>query len=326
MRALLLGVVAIMLLAGQDSSRANGESALPTVLWHAPRAMTVQDWICGPGGCDRAPIPPFQFVREDTGGTDAKLEVRDIRGQSWNIKFGAEVIPECFSSRFVTALGFLAEDSYFVASGKIEGVPKLHRARRLVSPEGRFTKGRFELRGQPDMEFLNGHDWSWTDNPFRGSHELAGLKIVMMLLSNWDDKDARDAGESNNGVFRYKRSGREELFYGVFDWGASLGRWGGMMRRDQSDCSGFAADTPRFVKIGRGNQLEWGYEGKHAEVAEGISADDVRWLLPYLRRITPEQLHAGLTASGATERQAGCWSGALQNRIGQLEAIGGSGS
>src|SRR5689334_9914526 len=110
--------------------------------------MSNEHWRCGPGGCDRTPVPPFQFIKEDAGGTNPKMSVRDAKGLNWSVKFGGEAIPECFASRFVTALGYIAEPTYFVAAGKIEALGKLKQARRVVHKDGAFTKGRFELRGQ----------------------------------------------------------------------------------------------------------------------------------------------------------------------------------
>jgi hypothetical protein len=281
--------------------------------------MAADEWVCGPGGCDRKPVPPFEFQKEDTGGTAPKVLVRDAQGRTWSVKFGPEVIPECFGSRFVTALGYIAEPTYYVDCGRVEHAARLTRSRRVIKPDGSFRRGRFELRGQSDFEFLKGQTWSWVNNPFSGTRELAGLKIVMMLLSNWDAKDARDGDESNTNVFRVTQpGGGQELAYTVFDWGASLGRWGSVFRRDQSDCSSYVKDSPHFVRRSEG-RLEWGFEGKHGEdMTTGVTVEDIRWLLPYLGRISPEQLRTGLSASGATPRQAACWAGGIEQRIGEL--------
>jgi hypothetical protein len=68
--------------------------------------------------------------------------------------------------------------------------------------------------------------------------------------------------------------------------------------------------------------VEWGFRGKHAaDLTSGITLDDVRWLLPYLERITPEEIRVGLAASGATERQTACWASAIEARIRQLQRI-----
>jgi hypothetical protein len=293
------------------------------VLWRDPGPLTMDHWTCGSGGCDRTPAPPFHFVKEDAGGTNPKVVLRDSKGLNWSVKFGGESIPECFASRYVTALGYLAEPAYFVASGKIEGVGHLKNASRVIHKDGTFVKGRFELRGQKDLVFLEGRYWSWVDNPFRGTHELAGLKLLVMLLSNWDIKDERDGDESNDNIFRVPGdNGGSFLFYGVSDWGASLGRWGNMRRRDKSDCAGFNRDTPLFIKGVHQNEVEFSYSGKHAEdVKHGISIDDIRWLLPKLQRVTTGELRTGLKASGATERQTTCWSNSIEDRIRQLQAV-----
>src|SRR5437016_10475984 len=43
-------------------------------LWQAPRVMTHADWVWGEGGEQKAPLPPFQFVRENRGGTNPKID------------------------------------------------------------------------------------------------------------------------------------------------------------------------------------------------------------------------------------------------------------
>jgi hypothetical protein len=311
----LLSALLLAALAAADDPLAR------SVLWREPKRMTVQDWTCGPGGCDQAPAPPFRFQAEDFSGSSPKVTVVDAHGRTWSIKFGAEVIPECFGSRFVTAVGYLAEPTYFVASGKVEGAGKLGRARRFVHKDGSFARGRFEGRSQPDFVFLRGTAWRWDQSPFAGTREFAGLKIVVMLLSNWDAKDTRDS-DSAIGAFRVPDNGGEIVYHGVFKWGGSLGRWGNALHRDRSDVAGYTDETPEFVKGVSGNTVEWGFRGKHDDdLTSGITTDDVRWLLPYLQRITPEEMRAGLRASGATQRQAACWTNAIGARIGQLRAI-----
>src|SRR5689334_341083 len=144
--ACALLVVPLGAAADKAMKPAGADDALPKMLWHEPRQVSLQDWICGPGGCDRTPKEPFQFLREDARGTNPKVTVKDSAGRTWSVKFGAEVIPECFASRFVTALGYLAEPTYFVPEGKIVGIEKLQRAHNFVKKDGTFRKGRFEMR------------------------------------------------------------------------------------------------------------------------------------------------------------------------------------
>jgi hypothetical protein len=310
--------------AQENANRMPAEAVLPQLLWREPRPATVQDWACGFAGCDHAPAAPFYFVKEDREGTTPKVSGKDARGRFWSVKFGSKAVPECFGSRFVAAMGYVVETSYYIESGRLEGATRLDRARRIVKPDGSFACARFQLRDEAALQFLKDHAWSLADNPFRGSHEFAGLRVLMMLLSNWDAKDSRNGqDEANTGVFRSAGSdGHPELLYSFFDWGSTLGRWGKLMRRDRSDCSGFVQDTPVFVTGVRDGVVAWGYSGKHEEdVKAGITLEDLRWLMPYLARITDEEIRAGLKACGATERQTACWAGGIEDRIRQLEAI-----
>jgi hypothetical protein len=169
------------------------------------------------------------------------------------------------------------------------------------------------------MRYADEYKWSWVDNPFIGTHELNGLKILMMLTSNWDAKDARDDG-GNTAVFQSRKLG--PLLYGVDDWGASMGKWGGFFRRDKWDCAGYQSDTPNFVKGVKGGFIEWGFSGKHADdITHGIRVEDVIWLNTHLSRVTNRHLRAGLKASGATPLEIDCFTKAIRARIKQLREV-----
>ena len=321
-RVALVIAFAVRCFAQAQADRVVIEATPPRLLWREPKPATIEDWKCGFEGCACAPAPPFQFVKEDAAGTSAKLELKDAQGRAWAVKFGGKAITEPFGYRFVTAVGYFAEPSYYVASGVIQGAPQLHRGSQYVKSDGSFRNARFQIRDKK-FDFVKDSAWSITENPFRGTHELAGLKILLMLLSNWDVKDNRDLAEGpNTAIFRVTEAGGPVQFYSFFDWGSTLGYWGGLMRRDRSDCSAYALDTLKFVKRTGNGAIEWGYSGKRdKDVTSGITVEDIRWLLQYLHRITPEEIHAGLKASGATDRQTACWSDSIQARLRQLEAV-----
>ncbi|HKE27939.1 MAG TPA: hypothetical protein VKB88_36540 [Bryobacteraceae bacterium] len=321
---LLLCLVIALAAEAQQAERMAVEATQPGVLWRAPNDIGMENWRCGSAGCDHAPAPPYHFVKEDMEGTFPKLSIQDAKGRAWSVKFGGKVIPESFSSRFVAALGYVVEPSYYVGSGKLDEVSQLRRARNMVKPDGTFHHARFQLRDNQSLQFLKDHSWSLADNPFRGSHEFAGLRVAMMLLSNWDAKDARDGQQqANTAVFRGPAG---EMLYSFFDWGSTLGRWGKLMRRTRSDCAGFAEDSPALITGVRENVVEWGYSGKHEDdVRSGITVEDLRWLAPYLSRITDEQIRTGLTASGATPRQTTCWAEGLESRIHAVLAVAQNG-
>ena len=324
MRFLGTALVALAAAAGQQADRAVLEAARPGVLWRAPADLGMENWTCGSAGCDHTPAPPFHFVKEDMRGTFPKLTIRDAKGRDWNVKFGGKVIPESFCSRFVAAIGYVVEPSYYVASGRLNDISRLHRARNFVTADGAFRRARFQLRDDKTLEFLKNRAWSLADNPFRGTHQFAGLRVVMMLLSNWDAKDSRQGQEgANTGIFRGPDG---EVLYSFFDWGSALGRWGKVMRRTRSDCAGFDADSPNLITGVHDNVVTWGYSGKHEDdIKDGITIEDLRWLAPYLGRITDEQIRAGLAASGATPRQASCWAEGLEYRIHAILAVARAG-
>ena len=66
------------------------------------------------------------------------------------------------------------------------------------------------------------------DNPFIGTKQLDCLKIVVMLLSNWDSKDRRDVSRgSNTAIFEHRISPfAYEARYLIIDWGGAMGEWG----------------------------------------------------------------------------------------------------
>jgi hypothetical protein len=296
------------------------DASAPRRMWRPPAQTTLSDWIWGPGGAERAPRPPFHFVRENLGGTNPKIDVRDARGALWTVKFGGEVHSETFASRLLYAAGYAVEPVYYVREGAVVGAHGLKRARPFLSRGGHFTNARFKLRDGAALAYADGLQWSWIDNPFLGSRELSGLKILMMLVSNWDAKDARDGRGSNTAVFV---DGGTYL-YGFTDWGSAMGRWGGFFQRSRWDSGRYRRQSRRFVRDAGGGRLVWGFRGKHGgDIAGGIAVEDVRWLVPYLSRITDEQLRAGLASSGATQAEAVTFTSAIRARITRLERIAG---
>jgi hypothetical protein len=292
----------------------------PQVIWRRPAVVEKLDFVGGPEGRSRAPKPPFKFVEEDLDGTNPKIRVTDARGVTWRVKFGSEVNAEVFASRLAWAAGYFVEPMYFVESGSIRGVKGLTRAKKHVTADGMFTAASFK-RKEKNPKVVKHKNWAWTNNPFLGHRELNGLKIIMMLTSNWDNKDTRDA-DSNVAIFEYSSRGRTELRYLVTDWGASMGKWGGFFAREKWDCQGYAAQTPDFIKDVKNGVVHWGFHGKHTDdFTHDISVSDVGWLLQYLGRITDRQIRTGLRASGANTEETECFANTIHARIDQMKHV-----
>ena len=292
-------------------------SAQAPVLWRDPGAVEKLDLVGGPGGRSLAPKAPFRFLQDDSSGTNPKVVVRDAAGRQWTVKFGEEVKAETFASRIAWAAGYYAEPVYYVPRGRMSGVKNPGRADRFVDKSGHFREARFELRNSTG-KYLHAVDWTWEKNPFTGSHQLNGLKTVLMLTSNWDNKDGRDR-TSNTGIFQ-RGSGREaQWVYLVTDWGGSMGKWGNVFTRGKWDCEGYREQSKEFIKEVEGGELRFGFNGQHdGEFKDDIRIADVRWLLQYLGKLTDPQIRSALRASGATAHEQDCFARALRTRLRQL--------
>lgn len=276
--------------------------------------MASYDFEYGIGGSEGQPQPPFEFVNEDSSGTSKKINVTDARGRNWNIKWGHEPRPSVFCTRLLWALGYFVETEYFLPKGRVNDVHDLKRAAVKVSEDGSFIDARFQWRTD-SPKYLKGQHWTWSKNPFVGTHQLQGLKIISLLVSNWDTK------EPNLSIFEDNSTGSPRYLYLDDDWGASLGKWGNPVTWSKWDCTGFADQTRRFVKRGVNGSLQWGYDGKSKEELTSVTIDDVQWLLQYLGRVTDAQIRTGLAASAATTKDVECFARSLRDRIEQLQQV-----
>jgi hypothetical protein len=292
-------------------------------LWRDPGRVEALDLAIGPGGPDFVPVPPYRFLEEHSTGSQPCVSVTDARGRRWRVKWGSEVRCETFAVRLAWACGYFAEITHFVPSGVIESAGPLTRASACVDEHGAFIDARFELDDPAVEKFFEEHSWSWSDNPFVGTRELAGLRVLLMLLSNWDNKDQRDVARGSNTAIYVARASRwrREAQYLVMDWGGSMGRWGrAVVTRGRWDPDGFAAQTPQFVTgVGEDGFVQFGYTGQRTgDARANIRVEDVAWLCRYLGRITDAQLRAALAASGATEEESASFAASLRARMDQL--------
>jgi hypothetical protein len=295
------------------------------VIWRDPGEVERLDFREGPGGPGGAPAPPFHFVEEKPGSTSPKVYVTDARGRRWQLKFGSGVRSEPFAARIAWAAGYFVEPSYFLAGGRIDGVPALEHAGDFVGADGTFAEARFELEDERVHEIGDEHSWAWDTNPFVGTRELAGLKIVSMLVSNWDDKDVRDVARgSNTAILEIPLpGGGYESRYLVSDWGGSMGRWGELpLLRSKWDCEGYAAQSAELVSGVENGIVAWGYRGQRTgDLSRSITVEEVRWVNGYLGRISDAQLREGLAACGASPDEVECFARAIRARLDQLARV-----
>jgi hypothetical protein len=320
---------------GQKSEGKNSESKGVPVLWRNPGNVSRRDLRFGPGSPRLAPVPPFTFIEEDKGGESPKFDVRDARGVTWRVKLGPEAQSETVSTRLVWAVGYFAEEAYYFEKARVTGLPRLSRGREYVGGDSRMIYGaRFEPRRE-NVE--RGDAWGWNDNPFKGTRELSGLKILMILLNNFDARAA------NNRIFYVRNSaGRREARYTVSDLGATLGKADGLGgRRTKNNLQDFL--STRFVTGTEddGRVVEFDYdtrptglgvftifyppyyrgEVKKEKAMRGIPTEHARWIGSLLSQLTDEQLRDAFWAANYNRETMEGYVRALRQRINQLRRL-----
>lgn len=314
MRMRPLVFIAVSVIAAAAAAQ---QTATP-VLWKDPGAIGQKDLRWGPGSEARQPMPPFTFVKEDLSGSKPKVRVIDANGADWNVKFAGEradkneVNAEVAASRLAWALGYIAEENYFVPRGTIEKVGSLQRAGEAIRRDGTFTTARFERR-DPHTERA-GRRWTFESNPFTGTRELSGLKLFLALTNNWDNKRENTSIDT----VTLADGTREEQFL-FSDWGASFGRmsgppawtppptrWQPAHYREQPFIKGVSGDSVQIFYIGQ-------------VPMESVPLEHARWFAELAGQLSVEQLRAAFAAAGAPPADAEAFAARVVEKIADLK-------
>ncbi|MGE0100687.1 MAG: hypothetical protein AB7H86_12075 [Blastocatellales bacterium] len=304
----------------KKSKKSKKESAAPSApgtpaMWEDRGDVSQLNLFWGIGSEEEMPKAPFKFDKEDTSGTNPKIKVIDANGIKWNLKFDEEVHAEVASSRIAWACGYMVEESYFMQSGKVEGVTGLGRAKKFVGSDGSFTNGMFEKR--PDEIARRAINWTWESNPFVGSKELSGLAILNCLLSNWDAKST-----NNNVLGMYDDDGKTvKDWYLVADWGGTFGKTGGFMSHTKWDLADYAKQA--FIDDASGSTVKFHYSGKMGSSLRSIPKDHVKWFLGIVGKLSDDQIRDAFKASGAGQAEIDGFSAEIRKRINQLKSAVG---
>lgn len=266
------------------------------VLWKEPTDISSRNLFLGPGGEEMKPdLTTVTFVEQKTGGYSTKYEVRDGSGRRWIAKLGKEAKSDTAANRLLWAAGYVTEVAYLVPRVEIKG-------------KGTFENVRFEARPE-DVKRIG--DWKWKENPFNGTNEFQGLKVLMVLLNNWDIKD------SNNEILAVKGSdGTQELHYIISDLGGSLGKTGGFFSRSRNKPEDFV--KAKFVESVKGGRVDFNYGGKNKALFEDITVEQARWIGSLLSRLSDEQLRDAFRAANYTTQEIEEYTQAMKERISQL--------
>lgn len=311
--------LAVAVSAAPSSQAVTTTTATP-VLWRDPGPLGTKDLFWGAGHADRTPRPPFVFVKEDRSGTKPKVQVTDLNGVFWTAKFpsqsrtGSEVHAEIAASRLVWAFGYFVEEHYFVGNETITGVTGMRRRTSYaLGPDGRFSAARFERR-QPDVSSEG--RWDLDDNPFAGSPELSGLKMLAMLVNNWDLR------LGNTAIRRIGGPSGLEARYLLSDLGTAFGRMpGGSIRPTRWNVKDY--QTSSFIRGLVGDRLVFCH-GLDGAPPLSVPLEHARWLSSLASQLTHAQIRRAFQASGADSGEIDGFATALITRIERLqEAING---
>jgi hypothetical protein len=302
-RALVALVVAAIVLALASSAfavqkKSKKKKVMPRgtpVLWRAHDVESL-DLFAGPGGKDMQPVVRgLRLIKEEKGGWSKKYRVRDANGREWVAKLGREAQSETAAVRLVWAAGYESEISYLVPSVTIPG-------------KGTFTNVRFEARPK-SVKRLD--EWTWKKNPFAGTRELQGLKVLMALINNWDLKD-------ENNVVLYEGG---ELRYVISDLGATFGKSGSgplwKLKRSRSNPEDYAG-SGELIKEVEDGYVDVNYVGINSGIFDKIEVEDARWIGEQFARLSDEQIADAFRAASYTPEETRMLTETVRSRINEL--------
>jgi len=263
----IIGAVVAAALTGAGTAPAVPDTAPVHELWQDPGDISARDLRWGRGGRALSPAADagYTFQSIDAVGYSAGYDVVDQQGRRWDVKTGEEAQPEVVASRVLWAIGFHQPIVYYVPEWKL-----------VNGPVPRPLPGRFRL--DSDHESLG--NWSWSDNPFRGTRQLRGLIVAHLLINNWDLKT------SNNRIYSVPAAGGSRRWFVTQDVGASFGKTGWPIgNRNRVD----DYERQDFVLGVQDGRVQFDYQARHRELLVGITPADVVWVAQLLARITDRQ-------------------------------------
>ena len=301
----------------------------PELLWRNPENITSRNLYYGPGGKDREPHTTVTFVKEDFNGTNPKFDVIDQGGVKWKVKLGDEARPETVASRLVWAVGYYTNDDYFLPALRVKNMPahlERKRARKMEFPGGLVANVR--MKRDPKGPKKIG-EWEWRQNPFSGTSELNGLRVVMAVINNWDLKD------ENNAIYQ-EPDGRK--IYLVSDLGASFGAPGRAWPRAKSRGNIEAYDHARLIDKVTLDHVNFNFPTRPALIytvsarefvrrldlrwiGKDIPLADVKWMGQLLAKLSTNQIHDAFRAAGYLPEEVDRYSTVLADRIAELKTL-----
>ena len=271
---------AVLSTSATAEQQATAQAPQMAELWAEPKVE--RDLFYGPGGRRLSPDPgvKYEIIAIKLGGFSDGYTLKDSSNRQWSAKFPPEAHTEVVASRIYWGIGFHQPPIYFLREWQAD---------TPTAPNPQLP-ARFREK-EPDFHGLTEEDiWSFYENPFVGTRQLAGLLVLQAMLGNSDLKDANNAlyslKEPVDGVRRW---------YTVLDIGHTFGRTG-VLDAPRGDIAIFE-QTP-FIRQVQGSHVELEYGGRHKKLFENITTADVRWICERLTKLTDKQWRDAFRAAG----------------------------
>ena len=308
-------------------SPAKESSSVAPALWHDPGDIKSKDLLNGPGGEKHRPRLPAKFLKEDTHGQNSKFDVEDANGEKWKAKLGIEAQPEVVATRLLWAIGYFTNENYFIPNLEVKELPvHLHRGQDHVISPGHLDGVRLQRHRGNEKKDTN---WNWRHNPFVGTREFNGLRVMMAFLSNWDLKD------ENNAIFADKDGQQQYLVTDVGTaFGASGKHWTEAASKNNlkeyRKARFISKITPDYVDFNFPrrppllhllvlpsyiHQVRMRYVGNHVPRA------DAKWLGFLLAQLSTDQILDAFRAGGYPPDKAAAFTKVVQSRIAELNQL-----
>jgi hypothetical protein len=295
----------------RSKSKASSAETIPAgqnILWtHVD--VHEQNLYDGPGGEEMRPdLTNITFIERVKGGHNKKYRIKDGSGRVWVAKPGTEARPETIAIRLLAGLGYVTEINYLVPELTIPSVGTLKNVRLEARPEG--------------IKRLD--PWKWKSNPFVGTNELQGLKIMQIFMTNNDLLDMQ------NQVLRVNGPNGTELHYIISDLGSTFGRFGNnslplFFRLGRKTDSPKKWNKAGFVKGAKNGRLILATTGaKNRGLFKDITVEQGRWLYNLLAQLDERQLRDAFRAANYSPAEIDLLVNGAKRRIRELEnATGG---
>lgn len=297
------------------------------ILWKDPGAISQLDLYYGLGGKKHMPAAPYTFLTENKSGTNPKFDVRDANGKKWRVKLGEEARPEVVASRLLWAVGYYANEDYLLQNAD---VPALKMSRGHVKGT-QIEDARFARK--PGGENKIG-TWEWKNNPFSGTREFNGLRVMMAVMNNWDLKDV------NNAIYQDTKTG-QQIFL-VSDVGATFAT--NQLESSRSKDKGnlesynkskfilkqtdtavtFATPAPPTGILAKslGFRAKEYFDRKgFVWIGQDIPIADVRWVASLLGQLSHQQIADAFRAANFPAAEAEIYVDLVANRIQLLKEL-----